>query len=259
MTGKAAARFDLTGQIALVTGASRGIGAALALGLAEAGADVILAARSHGALDEVATQIRTLGRKAWVESLDVADIASIDGLFARLSEASVTPTILVNNAGTEQVTPSLDVTEVIWDKIVDTNLKGAFFVARAFAAACLAAGRRGSIVNLCSLSSEVGIPTAAPYTSSKSGLAGMTRALAAEWAPSGIRVNGLGPGYFETEMTAGFYADDAWRAAMLQKLPLGRFGDLDDLVGAAIYLCAPASAYVTGHVLYVDGGYLASI
>jgi NAD(P)-dependent dehydrogenase (short-subunit alcohol dehydrogenase family) len=259
MTSKAAARFDLTGQIALVTGASRGIGAALALGLAEAGADVVLAARSRPPLDTLATEIRALGRRAWVESLDVADVTSIDALFARLAKASVTPTILVNNAGTEEVTPSLEVTEAIWDKIVGTNLKGAFFVARAFAAACLAAGRRGSIVNLCSLSSEVGIPTAAPYTSSKSGLAGMTRALAVEWAPRGIRVNGLGPGYFETEMTAGFYADGAWRTAMLQKLPLGRFGDLDDLVGAVIYLCAPASTYVTGQVLYVDGGYLASI
>ncbi len=251
------ARFDLTGQLALVTGASRGIGAALARGLAEAGADVVLAARSHEALEEVAAQVRALGRVATVLVLDVSDSISIDALFSQLAARGLAPTILVNNAGTEQVSPSLAVTESLWDRIVDTNLKGAFFVAQGFAR--LLAGRPGSIVNLCSLSSEVGIPTAAAYTSSKSGLAGMTRALAAEWAHLGIRVNGLGPGYFETEMTAGFYADAGWRSAMLARLPMRRFGELDDLVGATVFLAAPASAYVTGQVLYVDGGYLASI
>jgi NAD(P)-dependent dehydrogenase (short-subunit alcohol dehydrogenase family) len=120
-------------------------------------------------------------------------------------------------------------------------------------------GKPGAIVNLCSLSSEVGIPTAVPYTSSKSGLAGMTRALAVEWAPLGIRVNGLGPGYFRTEMTETFFAAEAWQTSMLARIPQKRFGELDDLVGAAIFLCAPASAYVTGQILYVDGGYLASI
>ena len=250
-------RFDLSGQRALVTGASRGIGAALALGLAEAGADLILAARSIGDLEAVATAVRALGRKAHIEPLNVADVDDISALFDRLTAAGLTPNLLINNAGTEQVSPSLEVTEPLWDKIIGTNLKGAFFVARAFAEHL--AGRPGAIVNLCSLSSEVGIPTAVPYTSSKSGLAGMTRALAAEWAALGIRVNGLGPGYFSTEMTAGFYADPAWSAAMLAKLPMRRFGELDDLVGATIFLCAPASAYVTGQVLYVDGGYLASI
>jgi NAD(P)-dependent dehydrogenase (short-subunit alcohol dehydrogenase family) len=252
-----AQRFALTGQLALVTGASRGIGAALALGLAEAGADVVLAARSVLDLDAAATGIRSMGRKAYVETVDVADVDDIGRLFARLAQQGLTPTLLINNAGTEQVAPSIEVTEPLWDKIVGTNLKGAFFVARAFAEHL--AGKQGAIVNLCSLSSEVGIPTAVPYTSSKSGLAGMTRALAAEWAARGIRVNGLGPGYFATDMTAGFYADPAWSAAMLAKLPMRRFGELDDLIGATIFLCAPASGYVTGQVLYVDGGYLAGI
>ena len=246
-------RFDLTGQLALVTGASRGIGAALAAGLAEAGANVILAARSTDALAAVASRIGT----AHIEALDVADPASIDALFARLAARGLKPTILLNNAGTEQVSPALEVTDALWDKIVGTNLKGAFLVARNFARQL--DGTPGAIVNLCSLSSEVGIPTAVPYTASKSGLAGMTRALAAEWAGLGIRVNGLGPGYFETEMTAGFYADAGWRDAMLAKLPMRRFGELDDLIGAAIFLCAPASAYITGQIIYVDGGYLASI
>lgn len=251
------ARFDLTGQLALVTGASRGIGAALAFGLAEAGADIVLTARNAESLEPIATKVRGIGRKAHVVPLDVADPAAIERTFAHLTSDNLVPSILVNNAGTEEITPSLDVTEPLWDRIVDTNLKGAFFVARAFARHL--GGRPGSIVNLCSLSSEVGIPTAVPYTSSKSGVAGMTRALAAEWAPLGIRVNGLGPGYFETEMTAGLYADAKWRTTMLSKLPMRRFGELDDLIGATVFLCAPASAYVTGQVLYVDGGYLASI
>ncbi len=250
-------RFDLSGQLALVTGASRGIGAALALGLAEAGADIVLAARSRAALGETAARVQAIGRRAAVIELDVSESTSIDALFADLAGRNLRPTILVNNAGVEQVASSLEVTGTLWDRIVGTNLRGAFFVAQGFVRHL--AGRPGCIVNLCSLSSEVGIPTAVPYTASKSGLAGMTRALAAEWASLGVRVNGLGPGYFETDMTASFYADPEWRAAMLAKLPMRRFGELDDLVGATVFLCAPASAYVTGQVLYVDGGYLASI
>jgi NAD(P)-dependent dehydrogenase (short-subunit alcohol dehydrogenase family) len=249
--------FDLTGQVALVTGASRGIGAALAKGLAAAGAEIILAARTEPALAEVAAEISAAGGRPHAETVDVADSASVDALFERLSKAGRAPTILINNAGTEQVAPALEVTDALWDKIVGVNLKGAFNVAKAFARTL--DGKPGAIVNLCSLSSEVGIPTAVPYTSSKSGLAGMTRALAAEWAPLGIRVNGLGPGYFRTEMTETFFAAEAWQSAMLARIPQRRFGELDDLTGAAIFLCAPASAYVTGQILYVDGGYLASI
>lgn len=249
--------FELSGEVALVTGASRGIGAALAKGLAAAGAEIVLAARSDAALAEIAAQIRAAGGKAHAYPLDVADTPSVDALFARLAEDGIAPTILVNNAGTEQVAPALEVTDALWDRIVGTNLKGAFNVARAFARA--RAGARGAIINLCSLASEIGIPTAVPYTASKSGLAGMTRALAVEWAPLGIRVNGIGPGYFRTDMTDGFFESEGWQQAMLAKIPQRRFGELDDLVGAAIFLAAPASAYVTGQILYVDGGYLASI
>lgn len=249
--------FDLTGQVALVTGASRGIGAALAKGLAQAGAEIILAARTETALGEVAAEITASGGRAHAEAVDVADSASVEALFARLASTGRIPTILINNAGTEQVAPALEVTDALWDRIVGVNLKGAFNVAKAFARTL--SGQPGAIVNLCSLSSEVGIPTAVPYTSSKSGLAGMTRALAAEWAPLGIRVNGLGPGYFGTEMTETFFAADEWQQAMLARIPQRRFGELGDLTGAAIFLCSPASAYVTGQILYVDGGYLASI
>ena len=249
--------FDLTGQVALVTGASRGIGAALAKGLASAGAEIIVAARSELALADVASEITASGGRAYAETVDVADSGSVEALFARLTQANRVPNILINNAGTEQVSRALDVTDSLWDRIVGVNLKGAFNVAKSFARTL--GGQPGAIVNLCSLSSEVGIPTAVPYTSSKSGLAGMTRALAAEWAPLGIRVNGLGPGYFRTEMTEAFFAAEDWQQAMLARIPQRRFGELDDLLGAAIFLCSPASAYVTGQILYVDGGYLASI
>jgi NAD(P)-dependent dehydrogenase (short-subunit alcohol dehydrogenase family) len=167
--------------------------------------------------------------------------------------------ILINNAGIEQVCPSLDVDEALWDRILDTNLKGAFFCAQGAAKVMRAQGKGGAILNLCSLTSEVGVPTAVPYGSSKSGLLGMTRALAVEWASLGIRVNGLGPGYFRTALTEAFYQNDAWQQAMIQKIPLARFGRLQDLIGAAVFLSSDAAAYVTGIYLPVDGGYLASI
>jgi NAD(P)-dependent dehydrogenase (short-subunit alcohol dehydrogenase family) len=249
-------RFSLAGRKALVTGASRGIGRALALALAEAGAEVFCAGRDLAALEAVAAGLRDAGYAAQALKLDVATPAAVAEGFATLREMTPALDILVNNAGVEDVRPSLDVDEALWDKILDTNLKGAFFCAQA-AARMMPKG--GAILNLCSLTSEVGVPTAAPYGASKSGLVGVTRALAAEWAPLGIRVNGIGPGYFRTSMTEVFYENEAWAKAMLAKIPLARFGELEDLAGAAVFLCSPASSYITGQVLYVDGGYLASI
>jgi len=250
--------FSLSGRKALVTGASRGIGAALAVGLAEAGADVAVAARESPALAATAAAIADAGRKSVAIAIDVRDPSAIRAGVERAVQALGGLDILVNNAGVEEVRDSLAVDEALWDRIVDTNLKGAFFCAQA-AARIMAASKGGAIVNLCSLTSEVGVPTAAPYGSSKSGLLGMTRALAAEWAAKGIRVNGIGPGYFRTDLTEVFYQNAEWRQAMLAKIPLRRFGRLDDLVGAAVFLCSDAAAYITGQCLYIDGGYLASI
>jgi NAD(P)-dependent dehydrogenase (short-subunit alcohol dehydrogenase family) len=251
--------FDLTGRRALVTGASRGIGRALAEGLARAGAHVALAARSEAALAEAAEAIAAAGGRTVAIGMDVSDVGSCRAGVEQAASALGGLDILVNNAGVEEVRPSLDVDEALWDKILDTNLKGAFFVAQASARKMRDAGRGGAILNLCSLTSAVGVPTAVPYGSSKTGLLGMTRALSAEWALLGIRVNAIAPGYFRTAMTEVFYGDPAWQEAMLAKIPMARFGRLDDLVGAAIFLVSDASAYITGQCLAVDGGFLASI
>lgn len=250
--------FRLDGRVALVTGASRGIGRALALGLAHAGADVAVAARSHEALNGLVTEIESLGRRGLALELDVLDTARCRDVVAETETSLGGLDAVVNNAGMERVEDSLAVDEALWDRIIDTNLKSAFFVSQA-AARVMATRHGGAILNLGSLTSAVGVPTAVPYTSSKSGLLGMTRALAAEWAARGIRVNAIGPGYFRTALTEGFFQDPAWQEAMLARIPMGRFGRLDDLIGAAVFLCSDAAAYVTGQILYVDGGYLASI
>lgn len=247
-------RFSCEGKRVLVTGASRGIGQALALGFARAGADVIITARQTGSLAETAEGIRQAGRRAEVVAFDQSDIGQVMTALSGLQRVDV----LVNNAGVEDVRPSLDVDEALWSKIVDTNLKGAFFVAQAVADGMVAAGG-GAIVNLASLTSFVGVPTAVPYGASKSGILGMTRALAAEWGPKGIRVNAIAPGYFRTAMTEVFYQDDAWVARMTAAVPLGRLGALDDVVGAAVFLASPAASYITGQCLAIDGGYLAAI
>ncbi|HEV2517712.1 MAG TPA: SDR family oxidoreductase [Devosia sp.] len=253
MSSKSA--FDLTGRRALVTGGSRGLGQGIAVALAAAGAEVCVTARARSSLDTTLSQLGASGRAL---ELDVTHVAGIAAAIGEL-DATWPIDILVNNAGFESVAPSLDVDEALWDNIVDTNLKGSFFCAQAVARGMASRSRGGSIINLCSLTSYVGVPTAVPYGSSKSGLLGMTRALSAEWARHGIRVNAVAPGYFRTEMTEGFYADEAWATGMLGKIPQGRFGLAEDVGGPVVFLASTAAAYVTGQCLAIDGGYLASI
>jgi NAD(P)-dependent dehydrogenase (short-subunit alcohol dehydrogenase family) len=251
--------FDLTGRKAFVTGASRGIGQAIAEALAGAGADVAVSARSVDSLAETRAKVEAFGRRCIAIAHDVTDIPGSSEAIAGAAGQFGGLDILVNNAGYEEVRPSLDVDEKLWDRIVETNLKGAFFAAQAAAKSMAAGGKGGAIINLCSLTSYVGIPTAVAYGSSKTGLLGMTRALATEWAPLGIRVNAIAPGYFHTAMTDVFYQDAEWQKAMLAKIPQRRFGTMQDIGGTVVFLASDASAYVTGHCIPIDGGYLASI
>jgi gluconate 5-dehydrogenase len=248
--------FSLSGKVAVVTGASRGIGAALASALAHAGAAVVLLGRDAQALAVTQAALAAQGCTVTHAALDVSDKASIDAAFEQVLRSLSRIDILINNAGVEEPCASLEVSEALWDRILDTNLKGAFFCAQA-AARLMTDG--GSILNVCSLTSEVGIAGAAPYGASKSGLAGLTRTLATEWAAQGIRVNGIGPGYFRTALTESFYQDEQWQRDMLRKIPQRRFGRLDDLGGAAVFLCSDAAAYITGQILYIDGGYMAAL
>jgi gluconate 5-dehydrogenase len=248
--------FGLEGKVALVTGGASGIGHAIALALAAAGAHVVLLGRDAAALQKAQAGLQAQGASCSAAVLDVRDTVAIDSVFDQLRADHGRIDILVNNAGVEVPRASADVTEEIWDRIVDTNLKGAFFCARAAAARM---ERAGSILNVCSLTSAVGIAGAVAYGASKSGLAGMTRALAAEWAPRAIRVNGIGPGYFRTALTEPFFADPAWCERVLRRIPIGRFGRLDELGGAAVFLASDAASYLTGQVLYIDGGLLAAL
>ena len=251
--------FDLHGKKAVVTGASRGLGQAIALALAAAGADLVLTARSVESLGETSEQIATLGRKVHALALDVTAVSTIEPTFQKAAGLLGGLDILINNAGQEDVRPSLDVDEALWDRILDTNLKGAFFCAQAAARQMKIHQSGGAIVNLCSLTSYVGIPTAIPYGASKTGLLGLTRGLATEWAPFGVRVNAVAPGYFRTQMTEAFYADETWQKTMLDKIPQRRFGTMQDIGGAVVFLASDAAAYITGQCIAIDGGYLASI
>jgi NAD(P)-dependent dehydrogenase (short-subunit alcohol dehydrogenase family) len=250
--------FDLSGRRALITGASRGIGQAIAVALAEAGADVAITARTREALDETKALIDETGRRCAALVHDVRDVTASAAVAKDAAKDLGGLDILINNAGFEHVRPSMDIDEALWDQILSTNLKGAFFCAQA-AGRLMAETGGGAIVNLCSLTSYVGIPTAVPYGASKSGLLGMTHALAAEWAPHNIRVNAIAPGYFRTAMTEVFYENEDWQARMLDKIPQRRFGQQSDIGGVAVFLCSEAAAYITGHCIPVDGGYLASI
>jgi gluconate 5-dehydrogenase len=248
--------FSLAERVAVVTGASRGIGRTLAGALAGAGARVALLSRDAARLQQAHRELTDQGLRVQPFVVDVTVTSALDRAFDAIHASLGRIDILINNAGIEEPCASLEVGEALWDRIIGTNLKGAFFCAQA-AARRMPEG--GSIINLCSLTAEVGVAGAAAYGASKSALAGLTRTLATEWAARGIRVNGIGPGYFRTDLTEAFYADPQWRADMLPKIPLRRFGELDDLAGAAIFLCSAAAGYITGQILYVDGGYLASV
>ncbi len=246
--------FDLSGRVALVTGANTGIGQGIALALAEAGADVALAGRSPA--DETAEKVRALGRRAMIVPADLSTTAPVqgvvDGTVAELGGLD----ILVNNAGIIRRADAVDFSEEDWDAVIDTNLKSVFFL-------CQAAGRhmigqgRGKIINIASMLSFQGGIRVPSYTASKSGVAGLTKLLANEWAGKGVNVNAIAPGYIATNNTAALQADEARNRSIMERIPAGRWGSPADLGGAAVFLASGASDYVQGHILAVDGGWLA--
>ena len=251
--------FNLKAKLALITGSGRGIGKSLSLALAKAGCDIILTSRSKKELERVKSEILFQDRECHSFIFDIQNVEEIKNFFSKLEKLNLYPDILINNAGTEEVRSSVDVDEELWNKILDTNLKGAFFISQCFAKQLKVKRKHGSIINLGSLSSSIGIPTAVAYTSSKAGILGMTKALSAEWASLNIRVNAIAPGYFRTDLTEIFYKDPNWQKSMLNKIPMKRFGNMEDLDGVIIFLASNASSYITGQIFYVDGGFISSI
>jgi gluconate 5-dehydrogenase len=245
--------FDLTGKVALITGASRGLGKGFALALARAGADVAITSRTLASLGETKRAVEALGRKCFPVALDVRSHESITAAVAAAHAHFKKIDILVNNAGCNIRKPALDVTWDDWNTILDTNLRGPFFVAQAVARHMVATGR-GRIVNIGSVTSVAGYAGLGPYGASRGGIRQLTMSLADDWGPHGVTVNCLAPGWFKTAQTAVMYEDAKWVAYLTDKIPLRRPGHPDDLEGALIFLASDASAYVTGQTLLVDGG-----
>ncbi len=249
--------IDLSGRTALVTGASSGLGRHFAGTLARAGASVVVAARRMSSLEEVSDEIARAGGTAFAAALDVTDAASIRKAMAETLARAGRLDILVNNAGTTASKPMIDVTEEDWDRVVDTNLKGAFFVAQAAAQAMRAQETGGAIVNVGSILGLRVASHVAAYVASKAGIVHLTRAMALELARYRIRVNALCPGYIETDLNRDFFASDAGKA-LIKRIPQRRLGRAEELEGALLLLCSDAGSYMTGAVLAVDGGHLVS-
>jgi 2-deoxy-D-gluconate 3-dehydrogenase len=249
-----ASPFDLGGKVAIVTGANTGIGQGIAVALAEAGADIALVGRTPA--EETAEMVQAAGQRAAIIDADVATIAPVAGIVQQTEGELGRLDILVNNAGIIRRGDALDFSEADWDAVVDTNLKSLFFLAQAAARHMVASGG-GKIINIASLLSFQGGIRVASYTASKSGVAGLTRLLANEWAAKGINVNAIAPGYIATNNTAALQADQVRNRQILERIPAGRWGQPADLGGAAVFLASSASDYVHGQILAVDGGWLA--
>ncbi|HTO31013.1 MAG TPA: 2-dehydro-3-deoxy-D-gluconate 5-dehydrogenase KduD [Pararhizobium sp.] len=247
--------FDLSGRCAIVTGANTGIGQAIAVGLAVAGADIIGVGRSS--MDETAGQVAATGRTFHSLQADLSRMEEVRAVIERASSIRSHPDILVNNAGIIRRADTIDFTEEDWDAVMDTNLKAAFFLCQSFAKMAIAEQMPAKIINIASLLSFQGGIRVPSYTAAKSGLAGLTRLMANEWAARGINVNAIAPGYVETNNTTALRADTERNADILKRIPAGRWARADDMAGAAVFLASRASDYVHGTILPVDGGWLA--
>ena len=253
----AASLFDLSGKIALVTGASSGLGNHFARTLAASGAVVIVGARRREKLDALVSQLQAEGRRAMAVTLDVTDPASVGSAFEAAVRGAGAPDIIVNNAGIAHTSASLELGEADWRRVMETNLDGAWRVAQAGAKAMLAAGKGGAIVNIASILGLRVATSLLAYAAAKAALIQLTQALALEWARHGIRVNAIAPGYVETEINRGFFETDAGKA-MVKRVPQRRIGRACDLDGALLLLASEAGGYMTGSTIVVDGGHLVS-
>lgn len=251
-------RFDLSGRLALVTGSSKGIGFAIARGLAEAGAEVMLNARNESVLEEARARLAAEGHKVHARAFDVTDAAAVTAAVDAI-ESEIGPIeILFNNAGTQFRAPLEEFPLDAWERLKATNIDSVFHVGQAVARRMIPRGH-GKIVNIASVQSELARTSIAPYTATKGAVKMLTKGMATDWARYGLQVNAIGPGYFNTELNAALVADANFTAWLEKRTPAGRWAEVEELIGAAVFLASDASSFVNGHVLYVDGGITASL
>ncbi|WP_062110943.1 SDR family oxidoreductase [Aureimonas sp. AU40] len=250
--------FDLSGRLALVTGSSKGIGLALAQGLAEHGARVVLNGRDEARLAEARDGLASAGFDAETLAFDVSDPAAVEAGFAELEQRFGALDILVNNAGMQHRAPLDEFPVERWSEMFRVNVDSAFLSARAAAQGMIARGR-GKIINIASVQSELARPGIAPYTATKGAIRQLTRGMAADWARHGLQCNAIAPGYFETELNRALVEDAEFSAWLAKRTPAGRWGRVEELVGAAVFLASDAASFVNGHTLYVDGGITTSL
>ena len=248
--------FDLGGKTALITGSARGIGYAMAEGLAAAGASIVVNGRQQGSVDQAVTRLRGQGFEARAAVFDVAVEGDVKAAFGALDQAGVAIDILINNAGIQHRQPMVDLPLADWQRVIDTNLTAAFLVGREAATRMIARGRGGKIINIGSLTSQAARPTIAPYTVAKGGIKMLSKAMAAEWATHNIQANSIGPGYILTDMNEALVKNPEFDAWVKASNPTRRWGKPEELVGTAVFLSSRASDYVNGQIIYVDGGWL---